>query len=318
MVDNRKVRPGMPALMLGLLVSTGVVAQSSAFNPTIAGIPVYCTSYQGQPVAFIANRGLNDVGRARPGLPPTIELNPDVLVGLTAKMQMFWYGHECAHHVLPPQANTESNADCWSIQQMKRQGLLSEGEVPELMAQIAKTPGSMWGHLPGPSRAQLFAQCFRSAPSAVADAGQRDDERAKKARQEQAPEEAPFTYFVKQARNDFDDIRGNSRGDGFYESKVAFPGATSTSIVRDGTRFYVSAQFKRNGEGDAWKAYEDLVRMAKRELGPSWTSEERTSDIKAIKKSTSFEKTTERAFVAVGLNLGSSQYSFATIRFLAR
>jgi hypothetical protein len=129
------------------------------FNPVIAGIPVYCTSYSGQPVAFVPNFYLSDVGRAQPGVPPTIELNPNVLAQLSPRMQLFWYGHECAHHVLGPQ-NSESNADCWSIRTMRDQGLLAPHELTELQAQILSSPGSIWGHLPGPQRAQLLAQCY--------------------------------------------------------------------------------------------------------------------------------------------------------------
>ncbi len=129
------------------------------FNPIIAGVPVFCNSYEGQPVALVADYSLPDVGRAAPGNPPIIVLNPNELSRMTPRMQLFWYGHECAHHVLGP-ANSEINADCWSIQTMRDQGLISINEIPELMAQIEQTPGSMWGHLPGPQRAQLFAQCF--------------------------------------------------------------------------------------------------------------------------------------------------------------
>lgn len=133
------------------------------FSPVIAGLPVYCTSYTGQPVAFVPNWNLSDVGRARPGNPPTIELNPNVLMRLTPKMQLFWYGHECAHHVLGPY-NSEMGADCLSIRIMRDQGLLARHEIPELQRQILGSPGSVWGHLPGPQRAQLFAQCFDSSP----------------------------------------------------------------------------------------------------------------------------------------------------------
>lgn len=131
------------------------------YNPVIAGLPVYCTAFSGQAVAFIPNWQLPDVGRARPGLPPTIELNPNVLAQLSPRMQLFWYGHECAHHALGPY-NSESNADCWSIRKMRDQGLLPSHAVAELQAQILGTPGSMWGHLPGPQRAQLFAHCYNT------------------------------------------------------------------------------------------------------------------------------------------------------------
>lgn len=149
------------SLAIGFLYILPASAQPNPFNPVIAGLPVYCTSYQGQPVAFIENPMLPDVGRAQPGNPPTIELNPSVLAQLTPKMQLFWYGHECAHHVLGP-ANSEVNADCWAIKTMRDQGLLPPHELPQLMAQISGTPGSMWGHLPGPHRANLLAQCYNA------------------------------------------------------------------------------------------------------------------------------------------------------------
>lgn len=150
------------ALAIGLLLFvSGATAQPSPFSPVIAGVPVYCTSYSGQPVALIPDYYLPDVGQAIPGNPPIIKLNPNVLSRMTPLMQIFWYGHECAHHLLGP-ANSEINADCWSIRTMRDQGILRRQQVPELMAQISSTSGSMWGHLPGPYRAQHFANCFDS------------------------------------------------------------------------------------------------------------------------------------------------------------
>ncbi|AYH00952.1 hypothetical protein [Pectobacterium parmentieri] len=148
-------------LFIGVLSSLPVAAQWNPFNPVIAGVPVYCTSFQGQPVAFILNPMLSDVGRAMPGSPPIIELNPNVLAQLTPKMQLFWYGHECAHHVLGPK-NSEINADCWSIRTMRDQGLLAPNELPQLMAQILSAPGSIWGHLPGPKRAKWLERCYNT------------------------------------------------------------------------------------------------------------------------------------------------------------
>lgn len=153
--------PRIIFLLVGIFSSLQAAAQWNPYNPTIAGVPVYCTAFNGQPVAFVSNPMLQDVGRAMPGMPPTIELNPNVLAQLSPTMQLFWYGHECAHHVLGP-ANSEINADCWSIKTLRNQGLLAPSELPQLMAQISGTPGSMWGHLPGPQRAQLLAQCYNS------------------------------------------------------------------------------------------------------------------------------------------------------------
>jgi hypothetical protein len=129
------------------------------YNPIIAGVPVSCTSFNGHPVAFIPNFYLQDVGRAVPGYPPIIELNPNVLANLTPKMQLFWYAHECAHHVLGP-LNTEINADCWAIKTLRNQGFIVSSDIAQLQQQIVNTPGSIWGHLPGRQRAMLFLDCF--------------------------------------------------------------------------------------------------------------------------------------------------------------
>jgi hypothetical protein len=73
---------------------------NQTYTPVIAGIQVYCTLATGQGVAFVLNKTLNDVGHAIPGDPPKIEMNPIRLARFPPKMQLFWYGHECAHHVL--------------------------------------------------------------------------------------------------------------------------------------------------------------------------------------------------------------------------
>ena len=147
---------GLPRIALAQFVAN----QYNPFNPIIAGVPVYCTSYgTGQPVAFVPNPALNDIGRARPGMPPTIELNPLLLAQLPAKLQLFWYGHECGHHALGP-SNSETNADCWSIRIGKQQGLFSRQDVLGFAPFFANNLGSPWGHLPGPVRAQAFVQCF--------------------------------------------------------------------------------------------------------------------------------------------------------------
>jgi len=139
---------------------------SNRFNPTVGGVAVSCTSAgTGQRVAFVPNSLLNDVGRAQPGNPPTIELNPVFLAQLPPKLQLFWYGHECGHHVLGHTIGnytqaSESQADCWAIQTGKTQRLFTRQEVAAFAPYFQNNPGSPWGHLPGPQRAALLVQCF--------------------------------------------------------------------------------------------------------------------------------------------------------------
>jgi hypothetical protein len=164
---NRTIIVWITLLGLGLAPASArsqfVSRPDNPFNPTIGGVPVSCTSLAGKAVAFIPNANLRDVGRARPGFPPTIELNPTLLRQLPGKMQLFWYGHECAHHVLS--LNTEPRADCWSIQNGKMQGLFSRTDVLEMQQYLLGLPGSPWGHLPGEERAKLLLACFEAAPS---------------------------------------------------------------------------------------------------------------------------------------------------------
>jgi hypothetical protein len=139
---------------------------SSSFSPRIGATSVFCTNAIGQPVAFVPNLALNDVGRAsQSAIGPIIELNPNVLAQLPQKLQLFWYGHECGHHVLGhtlslPTLTNESAADCWAIQTGKRQGLFTRQQVAAFEPYFRNNPGSPWGHLPGPQRAALLVGCF--------------------------------------------------------------------------------------------------------------------------------------------------------------
>lgn len=175
--SRRAHRSGIAAFaigMLGLLVpisAAGQIAFSDPFNPVIAGVPVNCLSAgTGQRVAFVANPWLNDVGRARPGMPPTIEMNPAVLGQLPRTMQLFWYGHECAHHALGHTIGglslaSESAADCWAVQTGRRQGFLSRADIESFVPYLYGNPGSPWGHLPGPQRIAQLMSCYESGRS---------------------------------------------------------------------------------------------------------------------------------------------------------
>lgn len=137
----------------------------NAFNPTIAGYPVYCVAPSGQAVATIVNNTINDIARASNGAPPLIEINTNIFFQLPRKMQLYVYGHECAHHALGHTLGfvdftSESQADCLSIRIGKQQGWLSRAEVVAFAPYLANNPGTPWGHLPGPQRAQLLVQCW--------------------------------------------------------------------------------------------------------------------------------------------------------------
>ena len=136
---------------------------------TIAGMPVHCTDARGFPVTLVSEPQLNDVGMARlaPNGAPEISLNPLILENLPPAVQLFWYAHECAHHVLGhtlgvPQLNNEMDADCWAIRIGRNQGWFRRQDLSGMYHYFINNPGSPWGHLPGPQRLQHFVNCFES------------------------------------------------------------------------------------------------------------------------------------------------------------
>lgn len=151
------IRSGLVTLLI-LLASNFARADYVIY---IGGMPLNCSNVYGVPVNFILNTGLADVGSANPfSNPPIIVFNPHVLSQFTTEMQLFWFGHECAHHTV---GANEPAADCMSIKTLRNMGLLSAAQIPILQSQILGAPGNMWtGHMPGPMRAQHFANCFNS------------------------------------------------------------------------------------------------------------------------------------------------------------
>ncbi len=137
-------------------------AAAQAYQINVGGLPMSCSSFAGEPVMIIVNPNLQNVGVAHRNYygAPAIELNPYVMSSFSPLVQQWWFGHECAHHGLPPQMNTETNADCFSVRQLRQYGILNNPQ--QLMAfqyELSMLPGSPMGHLPGPMRAQNIINC---------------------------------------------------------------------------------------------------------------------------------------------------------------
>jgi hypothetical protein len=161
----------MRALFLALTVFVGFPGLGRAqpltpYNPRVAGLPMSCTSSQGVPVAFVPNSSLADVGLwfpAWPDVPAHVEYNPALLARLPSPVQLFWFGHACAHAALAAPFSEES-ADCWSLQFLKQRGLVSRTQAVELQSYLQGAPVVQWGHQPGPERARLLLGCYDRAP----------------------------------------------------------------------------------------------------------------------------------------------------------
>ena len=148
----------------------GPPARASTERPlaqaVVAGVSVACRDFRGIPVHTVRVADLGDVGRAwLVNRVPLIVLDEKVLNRLPDKLQLFFYGHECAHHVLGHtvlyRPDRESEADCWAIKDGRDRGIFSRPEVESFAPFLASSRGStITGHLPGPARAKHLLACF--------------------------------------------------------------------------------------------------------------------------------------------------------------
>lgn len=165
------------AVIAAWFAAAGVAqAQTSQAGAILGGQPLTCRDFRGTPVRFIEMTELGDVGRALIiTRMPVIALDPDRLATLPTTLQIFFYEHECAHHILGHMFNrtltSESEADCWSINYGRDNGLFTRGDVEAFAPYLAKSKGSPFGHLPGPERAAFLLSCFDKADSAQAALG---------------------------------------------------------------------------------------------------------------------------------------------------
>lgn len=147
-----------------ILVASPLQAQVEGplYQVTVRGVPMYCRSHFGEPVAVYLNYQLPDVGMANRLIngTPIIMINPNVTNQYSDLVTQWWFAHECGHHALPPALNSEVNADCFAVRELRRLGLLYTPEQLIAFAyELGNLPGSQMGHLPGPMRAQHIARC---------------------------------------------------------------------------------------------------------------------------------------------------------------
>lgn len=157
----------------GILLVLGPFAVAQA-SPTvsapagpleIAGKPQECTDFRGRSVQTMQISELGDVGRAWVvNTIPYILIDPTVLRTLPSKLQLFFFSHECAHHVLghwyKRMIDNEREADCWAIRRGRDLGHFSRQDVRSFAPWLANSGGSRFGHLPGPQRAEYLLKCF--------------------------------------------------------------------------------------------------------------------------------------------------------------
>jgi len=155
----------LSAFAAALLAGEDAQAEGLEITPVVGGQPMRCRDFRGVIVRTTLSTDLGDVGRAQIITRiPVIALDPDRLRTLPPRMQIFFYMHECAHHVLghtiSPTKASENEADCWSIKYGREAGLFSRIDVEGFGPHLADSKGSPFGHLPGPQRQEHLLQCF--------------------------------------------------------------------------------------------------------------------------------------------------------------
>ncbi len=165
------MRTNKAALILATVISAVLAGWAQARDEglqakiVLDGTSLQCMDFRGQTVRTIRMDDIGDVARASIiNRMPIITLNPLRLETLPGKMQIFFFNHECAHHVLghvfSPSPTSENEADCWSVKTGRDSGLFMRSDVQAFAPHFAKSRGTALGHLPGPERAARLVACF--------------------------------------------------------------------------------------------------------------------------------------------------------------
>jgi hypothetical protein len=151
-----------------LVYPTTTAAQTPIASPMIAGVPVSCpVGAVMVPTVVTANVPGGDIAFSTfINGQPVILLSPN-LASYPPAIQLFTYGHECAHHKLLHAIGTvtidmEVKADCWSIQRMAQQGMADAATAQLIASFFYPNPGKPPMYPPGPMRAQNILSCFQS------------------------------------------------------------------------------------------------------------------------------------------------------------
>ncbi len=168
----------LAAGLISARADAAVALEDERGTLVIAGQPMSCRDSRGSTVHTMQVINLGDVGRAGVvNRVPIIVIDPQIIGRLPDKLQIFFYQHECGHHVLGHwyggNSEQEKEADCWAIKHGRENGTFSRDDVMSFAPFLAASGGSPFGHLPGPQRAKFLLRCFdepgeRLSPAATA------------------------------------------------------------------------------------------------------------------------------------------------------
>ena len=137
----------------------------SPLPPAAEKSAVACRDFRNRIVRTVEVQALGDAGRAEfVAGGPVIMLDPVLMGGLPANLQVFFKLHECAHHVLghlfAPTIDSEKQADCWAIKEERKSAGLTRDDIAAWQPHFAASKGSTFGHLPGPQRIEFLLSCL--------------------------------------------------------------------------------------------------------------------------------------------------------------
>jgi hypothetical protein len=136
----------LSALLLAPFTPASAQQVIIAGSLTLAGYRASCG-----PVETVVME-MYDIAEARNG---RIFLNKSLMSRPRAQ-QIFWYTHECAHHIF---GAGEARADCWAVQQGRSHGWLAPDEFNLLGRSMISHPGTA-AHAPGPQRVAAMRSCY--------------------------------------------------------------------------------------------------------------------------------------------------------------
>ncbi|WP_372886026.1 hypothetical protein [Shimia sp.] len=130
--------------------------------PLAEAKPATCRAWTGLEVPYIGDAALGTLGGAtedRAGR-PIILLNPERLNAFAPLARDFWLAHECGHHALIPDYNTEAEADCFAMRSLRKKKIRSAAEMQALTEALRALPEGAWdGHAPDAGRIEALAAC---------------------------------------------------------------------------------------------------------------------------------------------------------------
>lgn len=145
----------MKPLSLALILCLGTAAAVDAQ-------PLTCRSWQGMEVPYLGDATLETVGGATMNARgrAVILLNPEILSTFPEPARDFFLAHECGHHALIPDYNTEAEADCFAMRLLRKKKLRTPEQVTALQDALTTLPDTAWaGHRPDAERIEALAHC---------------------------------------------------------------------------------------------------------------------------------------------------------------